>query len=86
MYSKSSLIREIRLHGDVALVLRPDRRDIVVTTDFSTPYIKNNFKKQHFKVGGMLTVFSWTDNKFVQVDPAMVESIQPLASILNNGE
>lgn len=74
-------------HEDVVIVFHKFR-PILATMNFETKYIKElkESKKIEQNVPGTLRVFSWTENKYRNVDPKTIKSLIPLASILKNEE
>lgn len=83
MMNKRKAISLLQEFGD-AIIYLTNRQPIAVTTDFSTPYIKNIRRYQRFQFKGNILVFNWTDNKFEAIPVKTLKSITPLSSILNN--
>jgi hypothetical protein len=70
-------------NGDSILALKGED-DILATTDFSTKYIRDK-KYGRFNIKkNQILVFSWTDDKFRNLNIDTVKSIKPLGSILKN--
>lgn len=54
----------------------------MATMNFSTPYIKAFARPQREK--DKVLVFSWTENKYRQVEPKTIKSLFPLSQVLQN--
>ena len=80
--TKYKMLGLVRSFGD-ALALVNGKEWICVTTDFKNKYIKSKSKRKYNTNGGVL-VFSWTNNKFLVIDPNTVSKIEPLSKLLNN--
>lgn len=81
--NKFPILKYMRSNGDSILTLNGDD-DIVATTDFSTKYIRDK-KYGRFNIKkNQVLVFSWTDDKFRQLDIELIKNIKPLASLLRN--
>lgn len=83
-----SLQRALEFAGDATvdyINTTGAKRYMVVTTDFSTPYIQKKLRqrKREFDANGLL-VFSWDMDKFKTIDPATVVNVTPLSSTLRN--
>ena len=71
-------------HEDVVITFYKFR-PILATMNFTTPHItkiKDTVKDELSKI----KVFSWTENKYRNIDLKTVKSLTPLASILKNEE
>lgn len=81
--NKFSLLKILTKNGDSTITLK-DEPAIVVTTDFSTPYIKNK-KRQYIPMEkSNIVVWSWTDDSFRSIPVASVKTVKPLSDILDN--
>jgi hypothetical protein len=73
----------MRKNGDSILTLKGED-DIVATTDFSTQYIRDK-KYGRFNIKkNQVLVFSWTNDRFINLDVENIKMIKPLASLLMN--
>ena len=73
----------MNFNGDSTLILKGEP-DIVATTDFDNKYIKRK-KYGRFPIHkNFILMFSWTDDKFRNIEIDKIKSIKPLSSILNN--
>lgn len=81
--NKFSVLKVLSKNGDSILNLRGEA-PIGCTTDFSTPYIKNKRRRKFMKGKDIILVFSWTDNKFRNLNTNSIISITPLSKILGN--
>jgi hypothetical protein len=70
-------------NGDSILSLY-DEPAILATTDFSTKYIKDKRFGRYPIKKEYLLVFSWTDDKFRNIEIKKIKSIKPLSDVLNN--
>jgi hypothetical protein len=70
-------------NGDSVLTLK-EESDIVATIDFSTPYIKNKRYGKYTMEKNAILVFSWTDDKFRNIEVKNIKNIKPLSDILGN--
>jgi len=81
--NKFPILKYMRSNGDSILALN-NEDDIVATTDFSTKYIRDK-KYGRFNIKkNQVLVFSWTDDKFRNLDIELIKNIKPLASLLRN--
>lgn len=82
--NKGTVLRKLEEFGDAVIFDVKSKTYKLVTTDFSTPYIKRK-KARWIKVGAMeVLVFSWTDDMFYILNSVKIKEIMPLASILRN--
>ena len=70
-------------NGDSVLTLKGEP-DIVATIEFDTEYIKRKKYGRYPIVKNSILMFSWTDDKFRNIEIDKIKSIKPLSSILNN--
>lgn len=70
-------------NGDSVLTLKGEA-DIVATTDFSTKYIKRKRYGKYTIEKGAILVFSWTDDKFRNINVEDIKNIKPLSDLLGN--
>jgi len=81
--NKFPVLKTLNHNGDSTLILKQGE-PIVVTTDFSTPYIrKKKFGKYEIQKN-CIFVFSWTDDKFINIPVENIKKILPLSQILGN--
>jgi hypothetical protein len=81
--NKFSCIKILKNNGDSILTLT-NEPDICATIDFSTKYIKDKRYGRYAIEKNAILVFSWTDDKFRNIEVKNVKSIKPLSEILNN--
>ena len=84
--NKFTALKSLEKNGDSAITLISTKEDIVVTTDFSIDYIKQKKRRKFSKVKNIILVFSWTDNRFRDINAADIKNIIPLSKILGNKE
>lgn len=70
-------------NGDSALTLKGEPA-IVATIDFDNKYIKRKKYGRYPINKNAILLFSWTDDKFRNVDIDTIKNIQPLSDILKN--
>jgi len=76
--NKFHILTHMRKNGDSILTLK-DEDGIVATTDFSTKYIRDK------KYGrNQVLVFSWTDDRFRNLDVETIRNIKGLHTLLGN--
>jgi len=81
--NKFHILTFMRKNNDSILTLNGED-DIVATTDFSTKYIRDK-KYGRFNIKkNQVLVFSWTDDKFRNLDVSLIKNIKPLSSLLRN--
>ena len=83
--NKFSCIKILKSNGDSILTLNTEP-DICATTDFSTKYIKDKRYGRYAIEKNSILVFSWTDDKFRNIEVKNVKNIKPLSDILKNEE
>lgn len=81
--NKFSVLSILRKNGDSVITLR-NGEEHCCTTDFSTKYIRSKHRQKFSKERNILLVFSWTINKFLNVNSQEVKEILPLSKILRN--
>ena len=81
--NKFSCLKIMQNNGDSVLTLLGED-DIVGTTDFSTKYIKNKRYGKYSIEKNSILLFSWTDDKFRNINVKNIKSIKPLSDILRN--
>lgn len=81
--NKFSCLKMLENNGDSVLTLK-EESDIVATIDFSTPYIKNKRYGKYTMEKNAILVFSWTDDKFRNIEVKNIKNIKPLSDILGN--
>lgn len=81
--NKFAALKMLRADGDSTVYLK-ESDDIVVTTDFSTPYIKRKRSGRYQMRKDAILVFSWTDDKFINLELTNIKSIKPLSATLGN--
>ena len=81
--TKFKVLTHLRNNGDSTITLMGED-DIVATTDFSTKYIRmKKYGKFPIKKNQVL-VFSWTDDKFRNINVNIIKNIKPLSQTLRN--
>lgn len=81
--NKFQCIKLLESQGDSIIGLKGEE-DICGTIDFSTKYIKDK-KFQRFRLEkDKILVFSWTDDKFRNIEISSIKNIKPLSDILQN--
>lgn len=73
----------MRKNGDSILTLKDDD-DIVATTDFSTKYIRDKKYGRFIIKKNQVLVFSWTDDKFRNLEVETIRNIKGLNTLLRN--
>ena len=81
--NKFHILTYMRKNGDSLLTLAGDET-ILATTDFSTKYIKDK-KYGRFNIKkNQILVFSWTDDKFRNLEVETIKNVKPLGLLLKN--
>lgn len=81
--NKFPILTYMRKNGDSILTLKGEEA-ILATTDFSTKYIRDK-KYGRFPIKkNQVLVFSWTDDRFRNIEVEHVKMIKSLSSILRN--
>ena len=81
--NKFHILTYMRKNGDSILSLTGNE-DIMATTDFSTKYIRDK-KYGRFNIKkNQVLVFSWTDDKFRNLEVENIKKINSLSSLLRN--
>ena len=73
----------MNFNGDSTLTLKGEP-DIVATIDFDNRYIKRKKYGRYPISKNAILMFSWTDDKFRNIDIEVIKSIKPLSETLNN--
>ena len=81
--NKFQVLNLMRTNGDSVLTLLGDS-DIVATTDFSNKYIKKKKFGKFTIQKDCILLYSWTDDKFRNIEFKKIKVIKPLSSILGN--
>ena len=81
--NKFSILNYMRKNGDSFLSLQGGE-DIMATTDFSTKYIRDKKYGRFIIKKNQVLVFSWTDDKFRNLDVETIRGIKSLSSLLRN--
>lgn len=81
--NKFYALKQLKANGDSQVLLK-NGEGILVTTDFSEKYIKNMKYSRFTMQKTAILVFSWTDNKFRQINTIDIKKIVPLSAILKN--
>lgn len=81
--NKFHILTFMKSNGDSILTLK-NEDDIVATTDFSTKYIRDKKYGRFIIKKNQILVFSWTDDKFRNLEIDVIKNIKPLASLLGN--
>lgn len=81
--NKFQILKQLNTFGDSVLTLKGEDA-ILATTDFSTKYIKDKRYGKFTIQKNCILVFSWTDDKFRNVEVGTVRDIKSLGSILQN--
>lgn len=80
---KSKALKMLSNNGD-SLVFFKNGAPIVATVDFTTPYVRDMPLASTDNSTG-ITIFNWTYNKKMLIDPGTIAHIKPLAEVLQNG-
>ncbi len=90
-YTKEELIKALEIAGDACInfdsPVSGKAKYVVATTDFTTPYIKEKLEKLKSAFEppeDSILVFSWDTDRFKQIDPITVTSIEPLNQMIPN--
>jgi len=81
--NKFHILNFMRKNGDSILTL-PDNEGILATTDFSAKYIRDKKYGRFVIKKNQVLVFSWTDDKFRNLEVETIKNIKPLAALLRN--
>ena len=81
--NKFSCIKILKNNGDSILTLDAEP-DVCATIDFSTKYIRDKRYGRYAIEKNAILVFSWTDDKFRNIEVKNIKSIKPLSDILRN--
>lgn len=81
--NKFHILKMMNYNGDSALTLKGEPA-IVATIDFDNKYIKRKKYGRYPINKNAILLFSWTDDKFRNVDIDTIKNIQPLSDILKN--
>ena len=81
--NKFHIIKQLRFNSDSILTIRGEDA-ILATTDFSETYIKKKKYGRFTIQKNCILVFSWTDDKFRNIEVNTVLSITPLSQVLQN--
>jgi len=81
--NKFHILNFMRKNGD-SVVMLPDNEGILATTDFSTKYIRDKKYGRFVIKKNQVLVFSWTDDKFRNLEVEDIKNIKSLNSILRN--
>lgn len=81
--NKFQVLKLMEANGDSTLTLRGEP-DIVATIDFQERYIKRKRYGKYPIEKQSVLVFSWTDDKFRNINVENIKSIKPLSATLEN--
>lgn len=81
--NKYAAIVSLKQNGDSTITFN-DSSGIVATTDFSTPYIRRKKHGRYEIQKNCILVFSWTDDKFINIPISKIKNIKPLSQTLGN--
>jgi len=81
--NKFHILTYMRKNGDSILTLK-DEDGIVATTDFSTKYIRDKKYGRFTIKKNQILVFSWTDDRFRNLEVDIIRNIKALSSLLGN--
>jgi len=81
--NKFHILTHMRKNGDSILTLK-DEDGIVATTDFSTKYIRDKKYGRFIIKKNQVLVFSWTDDRFRNLDVETIRNIKGLHTLLGN--
>ena len=81
--NKFYALKQLRANGDSQVLLKSGE-GLLVTTDFSAKYIRNKKYSRFTMQKTSILVFSWSDNKFRQLNTIDIHKIVPLSTILKN--
>ena len=81
---KNRVLALIGQAGDAIVSIRKEPEAVAVTIDFKNKYIRSKGKRPWPGKSGKVVVFSWTDNRYRLLEPADIQKITPLSTILRN--
>lgn len=81
--NKFQILKQMNNNGDSVLLLK-DGEGILATLDFSTSYIKKKKYGKFTILKNCILVYSWTDDKFRNIEVNDIKSIKALSMILQN--
>ncbi len=81
--NKFFMLKQLRFNGDSILTLRGEDA-ILATTDFHNKYIKSKRYGRFTIQKNCILVYSWTDDKFRNIDAKLVADVKPLSGVLRN--
>jgi len=81
--NKFHILTFMRNNGDSILTLK-DEDDIVATIDFSTKYIRDKKYGRFTIKKNQVLVFSWTDDRFRNMEVDTIRGVKALGIILRN--
>jgi len=81
--NKFHILTYMKSNGDSVLTLK-NEDDIVATTDFSTKYIRDKKYGRFIIRKNQILVFSWSDDKFRNLEIDVIKNIKPLSLTLRN--
>ena len=81
--NKFHIIKQLRYNGDSTITLKGEDA-ILATTDFSTKYIKKKKYGRFTIQKNCILVYSWTDDKFRNIEVSSVLNIKALSLTLQN--
>lgn len=86
--NKFQLIGFLKRHGDVIVTTKDEDDGDLVTVDFSPKHIRAKGKPHQISnlkaLKNNILVFSWTKDKFIELNPKTVVSTVPLQNVLRN--
>ena len=81
--NKFHILKMMKYNGDSTLTLKGEP-DIVATIDFDNKFIKRKKYGRYPIIKTAILMFSWTDDKFRNIEIECIKSIKPLSATLNN--
>ena len=81
--NKFHAIKQLRFNNDSIISLKGEDA-ILATTDFSTKYIKRKKYGRFPMLKDSILVYSFTDDKFRNINTNTILHIQPLSAVLQN--
>jgi hypothetical protein len=84
--TKNQIIQKLHTFGDAIVDFKDKSKEpIAVTINLKEKYIKSKLRKNFVKRDkNMVTVWSWSDDQVVNIQPNSVYKLTPLSKILNN--
>ena len=84
--TKNQMIQKLYTFGDAIVDFKDRSKEaIAVTIELKEKYIKHKLRRTYVKRDKQkVTVWSWTDDQIVNLDPESVYKLTPMSKLLNN--